>query len=184
MARHSIGRAAVALAALALCSACAMPPGPLRHGSFSPVDPRRAATEDRSGERVRWGGTIAKVEPARSETCLEIVGRPLDARARPELADRTIGRFRACASGFLEPEIYAPGRRVTIVGVIRGRAKTRVGRYELDIPVVSAEVVYLWPPAGVYYPPAYPYVVFGYPYAPYPYYGYGWSFGFGWPYWY
>lgn len=180
--RHRCGAAA---AAVALClGGCAYPPAVLDGRAFSALQPAQAVLAEPAGELVRWGGTIAAVHPAETETCVDVVARPLDARARPVLGDATLGRFRACAAGFHDPEIYSVGRRVTAVGTVVAREPQTIGDHELQVPRLSAEVLYLWPdPPLLYsYPPYSPYLL--YPYA-YPYYGpsWGWGFGWGWPSW-
>lgn len=155
-------------------ASCAYPPAVLDTGPYAPIEPTQAALVEPVGDRVRWGGTIAAVHPGQSETCLDVVAHPLDSRARPRPTDEYLGRFRACAPGFYDPEVYGEGRRVTVVGTHVDRYRTTVGEYDLDVPLVDAEVFYLWPEM----PPMY-----AYPPYPYPFFGpsWGWGFGFGGP---
>jgi len=97
------------------------------------------------GERVRWGGTISTVVVRQDETCMQIVARPLDERARPRLVDRSDGRFWACSQGFLDPEIYARGRSVTVVGRLTEVREERIGERPYRFPVVRVEQLVLWP---------------------------------------
>jgi outer membrane lipoprotein len=140
-------------------------------GPFSPVMPSAAAAGAGAGERVRWGGVIAATNPQESETCFDVVSKPLDGRYRPRDTDETMGRFRACAPGFYDPGIYEPGRLVSVIGTLRGTVPAQVGEHALVYPLVAAETVYLWRPRQQrdYYP--YPYYWFGYPY-PYTYWGF------------
>jgi outer membrane lipoprotein len=181
-------RPTITLVALVLVAACARPPRPLQ-GEFPPVTVRDAQAGDRTGERVRWGGTIVSTMPERDRTCLEIVSKPLDRRAHPRDVDDSYGRFDACGQGFYDPQIYERGRDVTVVGTIDGSRSGRVGEYDYLFPRVAAEVILLWPepppygrgyydpyPTGVYVGPLwYPY---WYPYWWGGYYG-GWG-GWGW----
>ena len=125
-------------------SACARPPLDVA-GEFSMTTVRDAQIAERPGERVRWGGTIVETRPQRDETCIEIVSLPLDRRARPHQTDQTFGRFLGCASGFYDPEIYARGRDVTVVGTIEGTRSGKVDDYDYLFPVVRAEAIHLWP---------------------------------------
>ena len=100
------------------------------------------------GERVRWGGTISTVAVGQDETCLQIVARPLDERARPRLVDRSDGRFWACREGFLDPEIYARGRSVTVVGRLTEVREGIIGERPYRFPVVRVEELVLWPRSG------------------------------------
>lgn len=133
----------VGIASASLMAGCAMAPKPLQ-GQFAPLDPQ-AATAAAAGSAVRWGGTIAEVEPRRDRTCFQIVGHSLTSLARPRDDDHSIGRFIACRTGFYDPEVFAPGREVTVAGRIEGTEMRRIGEYEYRQPVVAADVVYLWP---------------------------------------
>lgn len=136
---------------------CATVPKPLAVGTFANVTPSAAQNDDFIGERVRWGGTIAKTEPGKNETCFEVVSYPLDSTARPLETDTTEGRFIACAPYFYDPEVYSKGREVTIIGNIQTASVRKVGEYEYRYPQVSAETIYLWPKII-------PYSYYGYPY--------------------
>ena len=147
-----------------ILSACATePPARLSGGPFANITPGLAQTRDIVGSRVRWGGTLAEVLPGKSETCFQVVSRPLDSAARPEEGDRTEGRFIACAAGFYDPAVYASGREVTVIGTVQIPQLGRIGGYAYRFPRVSAVEVYLWPRREpVYYPPPYYYSPFWY----------------------
>lgn len=155
----------VATSALAL-GACATVPAPLV-GDYASTRPAAGT----SGERVRWGGEIIRVDTAADRTCFEILGRELDDSARPRRRDESAGRFLACRDGFYDPEVFTKGREVTVTGTLDGNELRKVGDYDYRYPRVAADVIYLWqkPVARARY------------YDPYPWYGYG----FGWdPFWY
>ena len=162
----------IALLALLLLAACARPPKPLA-GEFPDTGIAEARIGAQMGEQVRWGGTIVRTTPQAEQTCFEIVSRPLDRRARPEATDESGGRFVACATGFYDPEVYAPKREVTIVGTLDGSTTGKVGGYEYVYPRIEAQTVYLWPERvhyeGYYAPYLYPmpYVGPWYPWYPY-----------------
>lgn len=148
-----LGMLALALCALA---GCASIPKPLQ-GSFVPTSPVAAAQRDATGETVRWGGSVAVVEPLPGQTCFQIVGRPLDDASRPATSDRAEGRFIACRQGYYEPQVFASGRSVTVTGRITGYETRRVGEYDYRQPKVAADVIYLWPQrreVDVYYAPS------------------------------
>ncbi len=178
------------VAAMSAITACVHPPRPLE-GEFPPVSVYDAQSGDLTGQRVRWGGVIVSTKPEKDRTCLEIVSKPLDSRARPRPVDQSYGRFDACAQGFYDPQIYSRGREVTVVGTVAGSRSGQVGEYQYPFPHVDAETILLWPEAppydyygGYYYP--YPTGVYvgplWYPYYyPYWYGGYwGWGWGGGW----
>src|SRR5262249_21033782 len=83
--------------------------------------------------------------PEQGRTCFEIASFLLDAKARPKPADESPGRFVACAPGFYEPAVYAPGREITVTGALNGTVTGRVGQYDYTFPRVDATTVYLWP---------------------------------------
>ena len=123
--------------------------------------------------RVRWGGTIARVENRAKSTQLEVVARELYGDGEPKPGDASSGRFIAEVPAFLDPAIYAKGRRITVVGTIVGSEERKIGQMPYRYPRVKVEAFYLWPELKegcvncdpFFYSPWYPY---GYPY-PYPY---------------
>ena len=129
--------------ALALAG-CATAPQPLQ-GQYAAMEPAQAVEQQDTGASVRWGGRIVEVRTEKLRSCFEIVGAPLDASGRPRRVDRSNGRFLACRSGFYEPQVFAPGRELTISGRIDGYETRPVGDYDYRYPRVAADVVYLWP---------------------------------------
>lgn len=165
-------RALLGVLALLGAAGCARPPVEIDRGPFAAISVARAQQGDLSGERVRWGGTIVHIETGKSETCFEIVGRPLDRSARPKQTDESLGRFLACAGGFFDPAVYAAGREVTVVGSLRESVEGRIGEREYRYPKVEAERVYLWPTEEEYLRRDSYYEPYWYPppvYGPYPY---------------
>ena len=181
----------LAVVAVAGCS----PPARIA-GDFPRVNVLDVQQGGYVGERVRWGGVIVETKPVETETCMQVVSLPLGRRARPRIdADRSFGRFLACAPAFYDPEIYAAEREVTIVGTITGVERGKVDEQEYDFPRLAAEAVYLWPERArrdygeAYGPYGYPYYggPYGYPYdyGYYPYWGWwGGSYGPRWYGWY
>jgi outer membrane lipoprotein len=162
----------ISLAALStLLAACATVPQPLQ-GNFAPIT--TASVQQGStanGTQVRWGGSIISTEPSQNATCFYVLSRPLDDEARPVAGDNnsnTQGRFVACRPGFYDPEVFKPGREITVTGAVQGTVSRKVGDYDYAYPRVEANVVYLWPKRPV---------VVGYPYGP------GWYDPFWGPYW-
>ncbi len=149
------------LLAATLLAGCATAPTPLQ-GEFAPLTPEQASASGRPGDRIRWGGQIVDVQTRTDRTCFELLGKPLQTSARPREADLSAGRFLACRQGFYDPALFAPGREVTVTGVIEGFEEHPIGEYSYRYPRVAAEVVYLWPEREPdyyyrYYTPAWPY---------------------------
>ncbi len=124
--------------------ACATTPAPIA-GDFAGITPAESVASGRTGERVRWGGQIIRVEPRADSTCFEVLGRELDDQSRPRQSDRSAGRFVACRAGFHDPEVFVRGRELTVVGTVTGSERGKVGEYEYTYAHVDADAIYLWP---------------------------------------
>jgi outer membrane lipoprotein len=96
------------------------------------------------GQRVEWGGQIVAVHNLRNRTELEVLAYPLGSSGRPDTAEPPQGRFLAVRSGFLEPADHAPGRLVTVGGVVGPLREGSVGEARYLYPTVSAEELRLW----------------------------------------
>lgn len=168
-------RGLLAVLALGLAS-CASVPTQLR-GEFPESTPKDAVNAQPTGAEVRWGGEIITTEPQVDETCFEILGRKLDINARPRLRNESQGRFIACGDGFFDPEVYARGREVTVIGRYTDTETGKVGEFDYVYPHIDADTIYLWPERTYYSR------VYGGPYYdPFWYGGFSWGYGFG-PYW-
>ncbi|MDO6461800.1 Slp family lipoprotein [Granulosicoccaceae sp. 1_MG-2023] len=172
--------AAVLLCMLAL-SACTTIPREVRDTpeqspSLAEV---RADPAAYAGAQVRWGGTIVRTTNKDGLTEIEIVARRLLSNTRPADTDQTQGRFIARFGGFLDPQVYAAERDITVVGTINGLALSTIGEAQYNFPVVQVSSHYLWREIRE---PVYPYRPYDpwHPYRPYysPFYFEG---HFGWP---
>lgn len=144
-------------------------------------------------QKVLLGGEIVETRPAAHETEIEVLGRPLRRDNRPARTDASDGRFLVVSSQFLDPAVYARGRRLTVLGTVTGEQERAIGDQPYRYPLIAAEQVRLWPqePPAHAYP--YPYPYYPFPYYPYPYLGPPWWGGMyfgppgyyrpGWPYW-
>lgn len=175
-------QASALLALMMAIAGCPVPPAPLR-GIYEESTVQQAQQQDLTGHRVRWGGSIVRVTPGEDDTCFEIVGRPLDAQARPRQTDDTAGRFLACAPGFYDPAVYGKEREVTVIGRLEQPVVRKIGEHNYRYPQVAAETIYLWPQRArtdLYYPHPDP---FWYPWGVWPYGPWYWQPGpFG-PWW-
>lgn len=167
-----IVKIAVGGAALLLLAACATVPEPLE-GDFEPLTPDQSA-DQHVGQTMRWGGQIIDTRPGREETCVEILGRDLDARARPVDDSPDRGRFLACRSGFKDPAIFESGRDITVTGQLDSFVEGTIGEFNYIYPRLAAEVLFLWNERQQqhyhYYDPWWPYYGPYRYYAPYRYY--------------
>ncbi|HEY0633751.1 MAG TPA: Slp family lipoprotein [Gammaproteobacteria bacterium] len=170
---HPFSSAHLVTVALLLLAGCVSPPEPLRDAPPQSPEPAqvRAAPEQYTGMRVRWGGVIVVVENGPAESVVEVVSRPLSESARPLDTDATSGRFLATISGFVDPVDYAAGREITVVGVLEGAEQRDIGTYRYNYPRVRVARHYLWSPRLPPVPDPYYYSPFYYPWYPYgPYY--------------
>jgi outer membrane lipoprotein len=171
----------------ALLSACATVPQPLQ-GNYATITSLNAQQSAANGTQVRWGGNIISTEPGQQSTCFYVLGRPLDDQARPVSDNNNSqGRFVACRTGFYDPEVFKPGREITVTGVIQGTMTRKVGDYDYAYPRVEANVIYLWPRrqvmAGYPYGPGW-YDPYWGPWGPWGGWGWGGWGGWGWGGWY
>jgi outer membrane lipoprotein len=160
-----------ALAVLLAGCATAFPPEVMRG-----VDTRVTAEElgrdplAHRGERVIVGGEILATQPRPGETRIELLARRLQDDHSPERSDRSPGRLLLRSPDFLDPAVYAPGRRITVVGTVTGAEEGKIGELPYRYPTIAAERIRLWPKEELAGPAYYPWA--GWPYGPY--YPYGW----------
>lgn len=130
-------------------------------------------------QRLRWGGTIARIENLPQSTRLEIVARRLYDSGKPLDEDSSEGRFLAHIDQFLDPSIYNIGRNITVVGRLERIEERELDKMHYRYPVVSVDSHHLWPEPEPYQEPYYdpfiydpffydPWYPFGYPYPYYP----------------
>ncbi len=134
------------LVTIVLTGGCTTLPSELQ-GTAAPLRLAEVSAhpENYRGQTVRWGGTILKVENAPNETRIQILARPLDRSGRPRGNAEPEGRFLSVTPTFLDPEIYTPGRALTVVGHLDGTREITVGQRKIRIPVVAADRWHLWP---------------------------------------
>ncbi len=138
----NIRTAILTLSATAL-AACSTVPEPLK-GTYPDLSPRATTARD-IGRDVRWGGVILEAQPDPQRTCFEILSRDLDRSLRPRAEDLTQGRFIACRDGFLDPEVFAQGREITLTGQVRALDRRKVGDFDYTYPVLATHFITLWP---------------------------------------
>lgn len=178
--RQFIARSLIALLTPLLFSACSSSiPSQIRSAPEGAPELAQAQqrSDELSGQAVRWGGIIQRIQNRQDHSRLEIIAFPLGSDARPLDSDQTLGRFIADIGHFLEPEVYTEGRQITVVGQLQGTERHSIGEFSYVYPVIKVEHYYLWPIKQVidhsndwrydpwhhpYYYPYYP----GYPWYP------------------
>ena len=119
------------------------------------------------GARVILGGDILAVQPRPGLTEIELLTRRLRGDDSPERSDRSPGRALLHTTEFLDPAVYAAGRRVTVIGEVSGAEERKIGEVPYRYPVIRVERIRLWPRDVVVGPTYYPYP---WGYGPYGYY--------------
>jgi outer membrane lipoprotein len=155
---------ALLLAVLAAGCAATAPISPALKTQAQPVkfEELQANPEQFQGETVILGGQIIDATPTPEGTQVTVLQTKTEDAERPEGADTSLGRFIALYKGFLDPQIYAKGRQVTVAGKVAGKRMEKLGQVDYAYPLIRAEQVYLWPrPQPAYYAPYY------YPWGPY-----------------
>lgn len=97
------------------------------------------------GERIQWGGHIVSITNDGDKTLLEVLSYPVAYDGFPNTYRKPTGRFVLQRRGFLEPQDYAPGRLVTVVGTVDSLVTTSVEKTRFVVPLVKAEQLKLWP---------------------------------------
>lgn len=174
--------AAVAMTALLLAGCAARYPEPIRTDATDLVELRDALrnADTLEGRPARWGGVIAEVENSQQRTRIEMVAMQLNNFGRPQVNDRSPGRFVVYLDEFVDPEIYKQGRLLTALGTFRGLEEGQIGEFAYNYPVLEASGVELWrpqenrQPQPIYYDPWFRHHMYGpgpymHPYYYYPY---------------
>lgn len=132
------------------------------------------------GDVVIWGGVVVETINHKKGSELVVLETPLDYEGEPKDSEYSRGRFIGVTSGYLDPAMYAKGRKVTVAGNVINPERRKIGEMTYKYPVVEIREIHLWAVQKVYYPPYY----YGYGWFGYgPYYGPYWGPPFGpWPY--
>lgn len=119
--------------------------------------------------RVVLAGEVIQTRPRPGSTEIEVISRPLGDGDAPRFTDNSDGRFLLTAPDFLDPAVYATGRRLSVVGTVTGSEERPLGDLPYRYVTVAIDQLYLWPrPVNAYPYPYYPYYYgFGRPYWPY-----------------
>jgi outer membrane lipoprotein len=98
------------------------------------------------GKILLLGGQIVSTTVKEGESWVEVLQQPLDRQHKPKDSDETYGRFLVRSQGFLDPAIYAPGRKITIVGEVEGKKVLPLKELNYAYPLLNAKESHLWQP--------------------------------------
>jgi outer membrane lipoprotein len=164
---YAMGLKLAAALAAGLIAACATNvPQEIREPPADNPNPDevRKSPDDFLNRPVLWGGTIIKTENRPDSSRVTLLARNLSKSGRPQDGDDSPGRFIAIVPRFLDPQVYAKDRLLTVSGTVAGTEVETVGEFPYTYPIIKVAVHYLWPEEQdpFYYPP--------------PYYGYPWRY--------
>lgn len=120
-----------------------------------PFEELLAHPERHIGQTAIMGGYILEVFVQTDQTRVVVVQSPLGTGREPRSQDLSQGRIIAVYKGFLDPEVYAKGRKVTLAGKISGGSG--MDPQPEPFPYVRLDVaeVYLWPRKTIIHDPYY-----------------------------
>ncbi len=140
----------VAMVSVALLCACATTP-PIPAEKLAGVDPNltpeQVVDETLQEGEVLWGGVVIAAENRPDQTILTVLYYPLDNSQRPDLGKTPLRRFKVYYPGYLETMVYAPGRKITVLGSVQGVEQGKVDEAPYRYAKLKAVEIYLWPPA-------------------------------------
>ena len=101
--------------------------------------------ENYLGKSVLFGGTIVRAGNDSSGSWVEILQRPLGYRLEPKLNDQTGGRLLLKTNEIWDEQIFAKGRKITLVGQVEGKETRSLDEITYDYPILRVREYYLWP---------------------------------------
>ncbi|MBW2616142.1 MAG: Slp family lipoprotein, partial [Deltaproteobacteria bacterium] len=96
------------------------------------------------GRAVLLGGYVIETLNLPEKTLIMVLQSPLGYRKKPAAESASKGRFIVSVPGFLDPAIYRPGRKVTVVGLIAGKEVRPLGEIKYTYPVITKREIYIW----------------------------------------
>jgi len=97
------------------------------------------------GKTVILGGLIFQILYVKNGTYIEIDQKELDYWGKPRRTNRTGGRFIVLHPRALDALLFAPGREITVAGVVTGTEKRSLGESAVMCPLINAREIKLWP---------------------------------------
>ena len=103
-----------------------------------------ASPEAHVGRVVMLGGAIVEAVNFATYTRITLLQYPLDRRHRPRAGQASGGRFLLRVPGYLETEVYRPGRALSVIGDVVGREALPLGETTYAYPVLAPKAFHLW----------------------------------------
>jgi len=136
-----------AFCSCALITACTAVSREIRSEAEPPMAYTRLLQEAEAyrGKTVILGGYILDINNTDTETTLKILQAPLNMTEEPKSRDISEGRFILYYSGFLDPEVYAKNRKITVAGRVLGVAIEKIGNSHIRYLEIENREIHLWP---------------------------------------
>jgi len=134
---------------LALLSACApvISKQSLREADASLTFQELIKDPERyKGKMMALGGQIISNAVREGETWMEVLQQPLNWQMKPKDTDLSYGRFLVHFAEFRDPAVYAPGRKVTVLGKVQGKKILPLQEIMYGYPVLTPREIHLWKP--------------------------------------
>jgi outer membrane lipoprotein len=131
-----------------LLTGCASGPDKLAYQPESQLVPYAqalTAPTQYQSQPVRWSGLIVQTRVLAGSSEIEIVYLPLKSNGQPEQQETSPGRFMASVHGLLDPELYAKGRSITVLGHLGRSVEGKIGEQSYRFPRVVVDEHTLWP---------------------------------------
>jgi len=106
----------------------------------------QAAPDAYRGKWLLAGGIILETKNTQQGTAIEVLERPVDRRGRPIETDESAGRFLVTANRFLDPAVFHPGKRISLIGEVAGQEVRPLGEMQYRYPVLVPKEMNLWEP--------------------------------------
>lgn len=116
-------------------------------GTPAPFPSVMADPHEYQGKLVVLGGEVLSVKLEDGASLLEVEQIDLDKNYRPAYQGASAGNFLVKSQDWLSPGSYVPKRKVTVVGVVKGKKEGK--------PILLARKIHLWeyPPWEPWYYP-------------------------------
>ncbi len=135
---------------------------------------QRAATF--AGKDVILGGYILEVSNQKDQTRIMALQAPLGIGQEPKSKDLSQGRLIIFYHGFIDPEVYAKDRKITVAGKLLGSSHTDETKEPFPYVRIQMSHIHLWPvEKPIQRDPYWDY--WGYPPYPYP---WAWRYPYWW----
>lgn len=136
---------------LAWVGSCASSPMVIPETLQNQIDPGLTfqqllqSPESYQGKIIMLGGEVLSAKRLAEGTRLEVLQLPLDDSRRPVVTrTESQGRFLAMEKDFLDPAMFPPNTRVTIVGEVTGIIAAKLDEMDYQYPTMVIKYLHVW----------------------------------------